>query len=255
MTRLHRILLGLSLILLLGGAAGALTRAGGAVGDSRNPAGWAKPSASATTRSTTPTPPATTPTTSPGNPGPSSAALESSLITPTDMGGYYRVVPSFAAGFVASSPCLARLAAPPPTGGPVPVPAPSGRALTGLLGPDEHSVPTIVEEVESFPGATARAGYDDVTSALSACPVLSFDFGGPTVAVRLAATAIPPVGDADRVWSGSFAEEGSAFSIQLGIVVHSDEVLALVWIDSSPPSDPVMGSFVSTLSVAIGKLA
>lgn len=255
MTRLHRILVGLSLILLLSGAAGALTHTRGGVGDSRKPAGSTGPSAPATASSTT-TSPATTPTTSPGNPGPSSAALESGLITPTDMGGYYRVIPAFAAALVASSPCLSRLASPPPPArGGTPVPAPSGRALTGLLGPDEHSVPTIVEDVASFPGATARHAFDAVTSALSACPVLSFDFGGPTVAARLAATAIPPVADADRAWSGSFSEEGSAFSIQLGIVLHSDEVLALVWIDSSPPSDPVMGSFASTLSVAIGKLA
>lgn len=261
MTRLHRILAGLSLILLLSGAAGALTHAGG-VGDSRQPAGSAGPSAPATTSSATTTSPATTSpaptsTTSPGKPGPSSAALESGLITPTDMGGYYRVVPAFAAALVASSPCLSRLAAPPPaTGGAPPaMPTTSGRALTALLGPDEHSVPTIVEDVASFPGATARPGYDAVISALSACPVLSFDFGGPTVTARLAATAIPPVGDADRVWSGSFHEEGSTFSIQVGVVLHSDEVLAVVWIDSSPPSDPVMGSFVSTLSVAIGKLA
>lgn len=240
MAPLHRILVGVSLILLVCGAAGAWHGMPGNRSRSSGLPGPATTSPAPTTSSTSPSPTTAAP------PGPSSSALASGLVTPTDMGGYYRTVPGFGDALIASSPCLALIGR---------AGAQSGRALTGLLGPDEHSVPSIVEEVASYPGASARSHFDAAVAAIGACATLSFDFGGPTVTARLAPVAVPPIGDADQVWSGSFTAEGASFSIELGTVLVSDEVLALVWIDSVPPSDAVMGSFVSTLSLAIGKLA
>ena len=179
-------------------------------------------------------------------PGPGTGTLEDGLITPTDMGGYYRVVPSAGSTLLSSAPCLAVLG---------PASGQSGRALTALLGPDQHSVPTVVEEVSSYPGATAGTRYRADVSTLRSCRYLTFDFGGTEVTARLALSVIPSVGDADQVWAGSFSTAGAAFTIQLGLVLDAQEVLALVWIDSVPGSDPVMGGFTSTLSLAIGKLA
>lgn len=181
-----------------------------------------------------------------GPPDPGSPALQAGLITPTDMGGYYRTEPSAGAALISTAPCLGFLGA---------GPSQSGRAATALLGPDAHSVPTIVEEVASSPGTSARSSYEGAVAAVGACRALILDLGGSEVSARLAATTIPPVGDADRVWSGSFATGAATFTVQIGVVLDGDEVIALLWIDSVPPSDPVMGSFVSTLSLAIGKLA
>ena len=63
------------------------------------------------------------------------------------------------------------------------------------------------------------------------------------------------MGDADRAWSGTFTSSGDRFTFQVGVVLTGPDVLAVIWVDSVPGSDPVMGNFVSTLSLAIGKLA
>lgn len=189
---------------------------------------------------------ATLPVSVPGPPGASSPVLAAGLITPTDMGGYYRIVPSSAVSLLDSAACLAPLQ---------PSPAQSGRALTALLGPDSYSVPTIVEEVASYPGSSSRQVYNSVVTALGACSSLSFSFGGSPATSHLSPSDIPPVGDADHVWAGSFSAGGASFTIQLGVVLDGQDVLAVIWIDRIPPSDPIMGSFVSTVSLAIGKLA
>lgn len=235
MAPLQRILTAVCVGLLAAGGAGAATH---------TPPHRHAPSRAATGTSAPPTPAATTTVTGPA--GPSGATLAAGLVTPTDMGGYYRVVAANGASLLDSAVCLAALQ---------PSPAQSGRALTALLGPDSHSVPAIVEEVASYPGSSSRSVYNSVAAALGACSSLSFSFDGVPVTSRLAPSNIPPVGDADRVWSGSFTAGGSAFTIQVGLVLDGQMVLALVWIDRDPPSDPVMGSFTSTLSLAIGKLA
>lgn len=231
--------------LLAAGAAGAVTHRGDHAGHPARAGGT-----STTTAPPTPTsgPPASaTPTTVvTGPPGPASTTLGAGLVTPTDMGGYYRVVPSSGEALLDSSPCLAEFQ---------PSPAESGRALTALLGPDSHSVPTFVEEVASYPGTSSRPVYESIVAALDACSSFSFSFGGTATTARIAPFSIPPVGDAVRVWAGPFTADGSAFTIQLGVVLDGQDVLALIWIDSNPPSDPIMGSFTSTVSLAIGKLA
>lgn len=248
MAPLHRLLVGLCLVLLLGGVAGVVAdRSGRAGAEARSPgrtAGTAR--AEPTTAPVAPSTPASVAPSTSRPAGPGSAALAAGLITPTDMGGYYRIVPSYATSMLSSAPCLAALGA---------TASQSGRALTALLGPDEHSVPTIVEEVSSYPGETSRSHYERAVGGIGACTDFSFEFGGPRVSAHLRPSAIPSVGDAERVWSGSFTAGGASFDMEIGVVLDGQEVLSLVWIDSVPPSDPVMGSFASTVSLAIGKLA
>ena len=181
-----------------------------------------------------------------GPPPPGTAALEAGLITPADMGGYYREVPSVGQTTLGGASCLAVLQ---------PSADQGGRAVTALLGPDAYSVPTIGEEVASYRGTGAGAAYGALVKEVSACPSFTLSFGGRTVTSRLAPTGIPPVGDADRVWSGGFGYGGSSFSLEAAVVLDGQDVLVVVWVDRVPPSDPVMGSFTSTVSLAIGKLA
>jgi hypothetical protein len=241
----QRLLMTLSVALLVAGLIGAATHGSG----HRHPATATRPTGPATApRSTTATRPATRTSTAPGRPGPGAAALEAGLVTPTDMGGYYRVTPTAAASLLDSAPCLAALQ---------PSPVQSGRAATALLGPDSHSVPTIVEEVASYPSTSSRSVYRSVAASLDSCPSLSFDFAGTTVTSRLARSSIPPVGDADQVWAGTFADPGAgaSFTVQVGAVLDGPDVLAVIWIDTVAPSPAIMGTFTSTLSLAIGKLA
>jgi hypothetical protein len=168
------------------------------------------------------------------------------MITPTDMGGYYRVDPPVAASIVASAPCLAGLE---------PSASQVGRAGTGLLGPDLHSVPTIVELAASYRGQKPATIYRDVVTAVDACPSFGVTFGGSRLAVPLEAVQIPPVGMADSAWSGTVAYSGVTLRLQLGVVLDGHTILALMWIDTQPPSAAVMGNFTSTLSLALGKLA
>lgn len=242
----------LSLVLFGTGTATAVARSGhhhtsaSAVTAVTAPA----PSTTAGTRpSTTTVPgPATTTATAPagGPPGPGTGDLENGLVTPTDMGGYYRVDAASATTVLDSAPCLAVFQA---------SPAQSGRAVTALIGPDAHSVPMFVEVVQSYPGAVAADVYRNVVTAVSGCPELGFDFGGTPVRAPITPLAIPPVGDSDHVWSGNFSYSGQTFSAQLGVVLTGRTVLGLLWVDTVPPSAAVMGNFTSTLSLAIGKLA
>jgi hypothetical protein len=201
----------------------------------------------ATTRPPSTTAASTSPTTTlPAGPAPTSSDLAGGMITPTDMGGYYRISADFAASFLASSPCLALLE---------PSPGQAGRAVTGLLGPDEYSIPTIVEAAVSYPGAASDSAFGEASRAVGACPAFGTVFGSARVSVPLAAYNIPPVGDADQVWQGRFTYEGAQFTFQIGLVRDGQTLLALVFIDSVPRADAIMGNFASTLSLAIGKLA
>jgi hypothetical protein len=235
-TALPRLLLAVASALLVAGVVGLATHHSGATRAVDAPA----------TASTTPT--GSTATTGPaaGSPGPGTAPLNAGLVTPTDMGGYYRVVPAAAASLLDSAPCLAALQ---------PSPTQGGRALTALLGPNRHSVPYLVEDVASYPGARSSAVYRSLVTSIDACPSLTFGFDGAAIAVRIAASSIPLVGDADQVWTGSFTAAGVSFTFQLGAVLDGPAVLAVIWIDSVPPSPAIEGNFTSTVSLAIGKLA
>jgi hypothetical protein len=247
----QRVLVALCAALLVAGGAGAATHQRSAGHPSRTDrtapavAGPAGPAGITTTTGTVPAT-ATTGLAPTSTPPPGSAALAAGLVTPADMGGYYRVIPSAAAELLGSAPCLGPLRG---------SPAPAGRAETALLGPDAYSMPMIVEEAASYAGSQPTSVYASAARALAGCPDLSFAFAGTPVRARLTASTIPPVGDADHVWAGTFSYAGAVFSLQLGLVLDSPLVLAVVWVDSSPPSAAVMGGFTSTVSLAIGKLA
>jgi hypothetical protein len=163
------------------------------------------------------------------------------------MGGYYSIDASAATVFLDSAPCLASLQ---------PSPAQNGRAVTALLNrQDAVSVPEIFEEVASYPGSGARAVFTAVGAALAACPRFRFEFNGTAVSAPLATMSIPPVGDTDQAWTANFTAGGASYQAQIGVVLDGRQVLVVAWIDTSAGSDPIMGSFASTLSLAIGKLA
>ena len=260
MSALERLLLALAVVLFGVGTGTAVAKSGrhapAASGVTRGTAPVAPGSTTAGPTTAAPTaPPPTTapsPTTAPvpagggGPPGPGTADLENGLVTPTDMGGYYRVDAASATALLDSAPCLAVFQA---------SPSQSGRAATALLGPDTHSVPMFVEVVQSYPGATAADVYRNIVTALGGCPRLGFGFGGTVVQAPITPTPIPPVGDADQVWSGDFSYSGQNFSAEIGVVLTGRSVLGLLWIDTVPPSAAIMGNFTSTLSLAIGKLA
>lgn len=228
--------------LVLAGAAGIAGHSGHR-GHRRGFAALTVPEGTAVAGGGSPTGP--TSTTVPGPLPADSASLGAGLIDPTDMGGYYRVAPSVGASLLASAPCLA----------PRQATAPIGRAATALLGPDRYSMPTIVEEVSSYPAPASGRAYRSAVAAMDGCPSLSFDFLGTSVTARVAPARIPSVGDADAVWGGSFAYGSSSFTVQVGLVLDGPDVLAVIWMDTVPPLNPVMGDFPSTVSLAIGKLA
>lgn len=245
----RRLLVAFSVALILAGAAGVVTRSvrpapGSAVGAARRaPPAAARPGRPAPSVGTDPSAASTT---IPGPPPEPTAVLRSDLITPTDMGGYYRSVPGAASSLLDSTSCLTPVKGP---GRPV------GRAATSLLGPDSYSMPTVVEEVTSYPVASSRAGYEEAVSGMQACHFLSFDFEGAVVSARVALSTIAPVGDADTVWAGSFGYGPDRFSIQVGLVLDGPDVVLVVWMDPVPPLNPIMGDFASTVSLAVGKLA
>lgn len=199
----------------------------------------------ATTSPQTTSPPVVVPTIPAGS-AESSADLAAGMVTPTDMGGYYRIDPSAASSILDSAPCLASLQ---------PSASQGGRAETALLGPDLHSVPTIVEVAASYLGQEPASVYRAVVSAVRACPSFRLTFGGTTLSVPLRPTTVPPVGLADMTWSGPVAYAGTTLAVQLGVVVQGHTVVAMMWVDTDPPSAAIMGDFTSTLSLVIGKLA
>lgn len=250
MTGPHRWLLALSVALLIAGAGGIVAH--GRLGPP--PATRASASvapSSATTVAPAPVAPTTSTTlvaapTVPPGPAAGSAALAAGMIDPTDMGGYYRIDASAAASVLHSAPCLAGLTS---------STSDVGRADTALLGPDYHSVPTIVEAVSSYSGQVPAAVYRAVVAAVDACPSFSVTFGGIPLAVPLRSMSIPPVGLASSAWSGTVPYSGSTIEFELGVVLDGHSVVALMWFDSVPPAAAIMGDFTSTLSAALGKLA
>lgn len=191
-------------------------------------------------------PPTTAPPTTAGQPGTSSATLAANLLTPTDLGGFYAARPDAANAFLASAPCLAGLA---------PAPAQSGRAVTGLLGPDAGSVPDITEVVLSYPGATAAAVYRSLVAAMQACPSFAMSLGGAEVRVPLGAAHLPAVGDADSAYQGQFHLYGRTEQLGLELVLAGHNILAISYVDTVPASNALFGDLPSTVSAAIGKEA
>lgn len=248
MPGLHKWLIAVALALVVAGVGGIVVHHDPASGQAvPGPGRGSGTTVAATTTTTAPAGASSIPVpTVAAGPAAGSAALAAGMITPTDMGGYYRIDSGAAATIVDSAPCLAGLS---------PSASQAGRAQTALLGPDLHSLPTIVEVAASYSGQAPASIYREVVAAVDACPSFTVTFGGTPLAVPLKPATIPPVGLADTVWSGTAPYAGSNLEFRLGVVLAGHTVVAMMWIDSVPPSAAIMGDFTSTLSAALGKLA
>ena len=227
------------------GACGALLAAG-VVGVSTHDSASAH-------RATTPTTvtPATSvaprsSTTAPvAEPGQSSQALAANLLTPTDLGGFYRVNPAVGSALNRSAPCIAGLG---------PSQAQSGSASVGLVGPDAGGLPFITEIVGSYAGGTAPGVYQQVEAALRSCANFAANIEGTQVRVPLSDGNLQPVGDASSEFEGSFNAGGRAERLQVGLALSGQDVVCVVWV-AAAGYNPIYGDLPSTLSAAIGKLA
>jgi hypothetical protein len=190
--------------------------------------------------------PATTSTTTAAGPGASSQALAANMLTPTDLGGFYRTNTGFAASVIRSAPCLAGLG---------PSPSQSGMASTGLVGPDAGGLPFIAEIAGSYPGATSAAVYQQVTAALKACSTFSASIEGVSDHVPLSEGNLQQLGDASAQFEGSFNSGGRAERMQVGVALSGQDVVCVVWVAATAGYNPIYGDLPSTLSAAIGKLA
>lgn len=223
--------------LLVAGAAGA-------VGISPR-AGRRSPAAGATTVLPSPGG-ASSPGATPAAPPAVSSKLAAGLIKPADMGGYYR--PSNAAldGLVNSDPCLAALQ---------PSPEQAGRAAEGLVTADQDQVPQIVEIVASYGGTAPAAVYDSTVAAVNACAHFGFTFNGTAVSGPLSAEPLATSADQATAWRVPFQYLGQACELQMALVRQGQDVLFLAWADTDAGSPAIMGSFASTVPLAVGEEA
>jgi hypothetical protein len=192
------------------------------------------------------TPPTSSTLPTSSTPPAGSAALASGLVQPSDMGGYYHPSPQTLLSFLGSAPCLAALQ---------PSPAQSGRAVQALVTADSFAVPQIFEVVSSYPTTRAASVYGSVTAVLDSCRSFSFAFNGIQQRGRLAAASLPAVGDKVQAWSVPFSAGGDQLVLDMAAVLQGDDVFFIGWADRAAGSDPIMGSFQSTVSLAIGKEA
>ncbi|HET6873528.1 MAG TPA: hypothetical protein VFH70_02050 [Acidimicrobiales bacterium] len=162
------------------------------------------------------------------------------------MGGYYHPSPETLLSFLGSAPCLAALQ---------PSPAQSGRATQALLTANSFAVPQIFEVVSSYGSGRAADVYGSVTSVLDSCRSFGFAFNGTQQRAHLASASIPAVGDKVDAWSVNFSAGGDQFVLDMAVVLQGDDVFFVGWADRAAGSDPIMGSFQSTVSLAIGKEA
>lgn len=181
-----------------------------------------------------------------GPPGPTSAALEAGLLVPNDLGGYFLVEPAEGAAFLSSAPCLAGLA---------PASSQSGRAVTGLVDSTYGSLPEIVEVVTSYPDAQDLAVYHALLITLSACHNFTASFRGSSIAVPLAATQMPELGQASSLYEGQFTHEGRTEQMGIALAADNNEVVMVAYLDTQPPTTTFFGGVQATISAAIGKEA
>ncbi|HEY3810417.1 MAG TPA: hypothetical protein VGL49_03200 [Acidimicrobiales bacterium] len=246
----HRWILALAAGIVVAGVVGVAVHHAPAAGSPgrASPAPTTK-AATATSRPATSHPSTTTPAPPPtvvAAPPATSAALAANVLIPTDLGGFYSVSVAAANALLDSAPCLAGLA---------PSAAQTGRAVTGLLGPDAGSAPDITEVVISYPGATAAAVYRSLTAAIQACPNFGLSIGGTPVDVPMAAGNMPTAGDASSVYQGQFLLRGRRQQLGIAFVLAGRIVLTIVYIDTVPPSNTLFGDLPSTVSAALRKEA
>lgn len=232
-------------VALLAAGLGGLTT----VNDKRHTQGSPAAASAKSPLRAVPTTRKTPPTSSPpgsSTPAAGSATLAAGLVQPSDMGGYYHPSPGTLLSFLGSAPCLAALQ---------PSPTQSGRAIQALVTANLFAVPQIFEVVSSYGSGRAAQVYGSVADVLDSCRSFSFAFNGTQQGGRLAAASIPTVGDKVQAWSVTFSAGGDQFVLDMAVVLQGDDVFFIGWADRATGSDPIMGSFQSTVSLAIGKEA
>ena len=228
------------------GLCGALIAAGVVGVTTHGSASAHRAGASTTVTSATSIPTGSSTTEPVTGPGATSQALAADLITPTDLGGFYRVNPAAGVALVRSAPCIAGLG---------PSPTQNGNASAGLVGPDAGGLPFITEILSSYPRGTATAVYQQVETALRSCPNFTANIEGTQEHVALSEGNLQPVGDASSEFEGSFNAGGRAEKLQVGLALSGQNVVCIVWVAAAAGYNPIYGDLPSTLSAAIGKAA
>jgi hypothetical protein len=219
--------------------------------------GTAVPVASPTTAPTAPTrslapgpapttvPEVTIPATTTG-PTPSSSTLSGDLLAFADLGGFYDTVPTDSAMQLASSTCLTELG---PAGA-------ASSAQTYFAGPAAGSLPAINEVLAGYDGTAAARAYTRDVGILGHCTPLTLTLDGTAASVTLAAdTDVLPVGDAESAFTGNTTVAGRTEAVSVAVVLRSQVVVLIVYVDTVPASNAIYGDFPSTIAAAVGKLA
>lgn len=238
MNRLEAGLLGLCAGIIAAGIGGAATHQSSPA----HPSGVT----TVTTQAPSSTVPGDTTTSAPSGPGESSQVLASNLLTPQDLGGFYRINSSAGIGFFRSAPCLAGLG---------PSTSQSGGAIQGLVGPDAGGLPFITEIVGSYSGSAVAAVFQQVVASLRSCAVFTANVEGAVQRVPLAEGNAQQVGDASGEFEGTFNEAGKAEKLQIGLALSGQTIMCVVWVSATSGYNPIYGDLPSTLSAAIGKEA
>jgi hypothetical protein len=188
--------------------------------------------------------PVTAPTT-PSGPTPSSSTLSGDLLAFADLGGFYDTVPSDSEAQLASSTCLTQLT---PAGA-------ASSAQTYFAGPASGSLPAINEVMAGYDGASAGQAFARDVATLQHCTPFTLTLDGTPASVTLAAnTDVLPVGDAESAFSGTTTVAGRTEAVSVAVVLRSQVVVVVVYVDTVPASNAIYGDFRSTIAAALGKL-
>lgn len=233
-----RILAAISAALLLAGAGGVIAEHMGSSGLSPRPSRM--PTTATSTAPTTTGAPPVAPAV------PSEATLEAELIVPNDLGGYYTPMASASASQLVASGCLAGLSRP------VGAAHLAVQYLRVLV--YQGDLPFINEQISDFGDVRgATMVFSSLASSLRSCrsPAVSLPIGTATVA--LAPLAVADLGDQAQGAQGNFAEAGRNGQLTVAVVRAGTTIVVFEYGDARPPSNPILGTVMSTLRSTVGK--
>jgi hypothetical protein len=237
---------GIAAAVLVGGRTPTSPSTTGATVPSTAPTGTTTVPAGTLAPGPTPTTvPVTIPATTTGQ-TPSSSTLADDLLAFADLGGFYNTVPSDSARQLASSTCLNQLG---PAGA-------ASSAQTYFAGPAAGSLPAINEVLAGYNGIDAGQAYARDVATLQHCTPLTLTLDGVPVSVTLAPDAdVLPVGDAESAFTGTTTVAGRTEAVSVAVVLRSQVVVLVIYVDTMPASNAIYGDFPSTIAAAVGKLA
>lgn len=235
--------------LLLAGIGGAIADQGGQHRVRASSPSTAPPTTlgSEATSSTSATTGTTTSTTvpAPAAGGRSSAALETDLLVPNDLGGYFTSSPPDSHGHLAASGCLAPLGTPAPG---------VGRAVQFLIGPSPGRLPNLNEQLTSYPTATqAGQAFASLSQTLRSCTSTVLSLAGGAATATFQPRAEPGIGDQITSTAGPFRLGTLAGITTASVVRVATTVIVLVYADRNPPSVPTLSVPGAALRAAVAK--